>query len=176
MSIAIQADSNLPQGYILVNGTAAATVRQDGTIVAPTLSATSANIITLRATTVNTTTLSATGNISTTGTTSVSGIIFNDSSTQTSAPIGSLVQSWQVVTGSRAAGITYTNTTNRPIMVNVQSQAAINASCTLYVNSVQVAQATCSNLYVHSSTMSAIVPPGQTYSVTGTFTSWAELR
>lgn len=41
MSISLQADSSLPQGYILVNGTAAATVRQDGTIVAPTLSAAS---------------------------------------------------------------------------------------------------------------------------------------
>ena len=44
MSIAIQADSNLPQGYILVNGTAAATVRQNGTIVVPTLSATNTAI------------------------------------------------------------------------------------------------------------------------------------
>jgi hypothetical protein len=47
MSIALQADSNLPQGYILVNGTAAATVKQDGSISAPSLSAanvTSANL------------------------------------------------------------------------------------------------------------------------------------
>jgi len=41
MSIALQADSSLPQGYILVNGTAAATVRQDGALVVPSLSATS---------------------------------------------------------------------------------------------------------------------------------------
>lgn len=34
MSISLQADSNLPQGYILVNGTAAATVRQDGLVAA----------------------------------------------------------------------------------------------------------------------------------------------
>ena len=40
MSIALQADSSLPQGYILVNGTAAATVKQDGSIAAPSLSAT----------------------------------------------------------------------------------------------------------------------------------------
>jgi hypothetical protein len=40
MSISLQADSNLPQGYILVNGTAAATVKQDGSIAVPTLSAT----------------------------------------------------------------------------------------------------------------------------------------
>lgn len=40
MSIALQADSVNPQGYILINGTAAATVRQDGTMIVPTLSAT----------------------------------------------------------------------------------------------------------------------------------------
>ena len=41
MSISLQADSNLPQGYILVNGTAAATIKQDGSISAPSLSANS---------------------------------------------------------------------------------------------------------------------------------------
>jgi len=40
MSIALQADSSLPQGYILINGATAATVKQDGTLVIPTLSAT----------------------------------------------------------------------------------------------------------------------------------------
>jgi hypothetical protein len=41
MSISLQADSNLSQGYILVNGTAAATIKQDGSISAPSLSANS---------------------------------------------------------------------------------------------------------------------------------------
>jgi hypothetical protein len=40
MSIALQADSSLPQGYLLVNGTAAATIKQDGSISAPSLSGT----------------------------------------------------------------------------------------------------------------------------------------
>jgi len=40
MSIALQADSNLSQGYILVNGTAAATIKQDGSVSAPSLSGT----------------------------------------------------------------------------------------------------------------------------------------
>jgi hypothetical protein len=40
MSISLQADSTFPQGYILVNGIAAATIKQDGSVLATSLSAT----------------------------------------------------------------------------------------------------------------------------------------
>lgn len=181
MAISLQADSNLPQGYILVNGTAAATVRQDGTLVVPSLSASGIRV-TGNSTftgTLSTAGISVNGNISSTGTTSVSGIIFNDLSTQTSAPIGSPVQSWQNVAASRTSGATYTNTTGRPIMVSAGSlgSGSTGTATSATVNGVTVANN--ATQQVNCSTgVSFIVPAGATYSVSATL-PWAffsELR
>ena len=75
------------------------------------------------------------------------------------------------VTGSRAAGTTYTNTSDRPRLVNVTAGTGSRAT-QLVVGGVVAAQAP-PNLIVP---MSAVVPPGVTYSVTSgaNITYWGE--
>lgn len=92
-------------------------------------------------------------------------------------------QTWQNVTGSRASGTTYYNTTGKPILVNV----TVSSSGLTY----GTAQATVSGvaLNVHQvggasgTTMiygpTFIVPPGASYSVSiasGSLHTWTELR
>ena len=75
-------------------------------------------------------------------------------------------QSWQNVTASRASGVTYTNTTGKPILVVVNTYNG-----TPIVDGVTLR-------YLGLATeggWSFIVPSGSTYSVTGV-QSWAELR
>jgi len=226
MSISLQADQTAPQGYILVNGTTAATVNAFGNLTTTSLNTNTATITnlssaSLSAGAINITTLQSSGSglfgstagigIVNTGffgdqtnlalripsntgaiyiqtiagnTTYMSfgsaGITFSDSSTLSSAPIGSSVQSWQDVTSSRARNTTYTNSTNRPIMVNVTSPAAASAGFILVVNGVTVGVTSSSNAYYPVSTTSAIVPAGGTYSITTSqtpgFSNWYELR
>lgn len=86
-------------------------------------------------------------------------------------------QTWQNVTGSRALGVTYTNTTNQTILFSVQCSIASGGSMNISVNS-NVIRA-CSNGGGGSATFSldAPVPPGATYSASGgTLSSWTELR
>ena len=45
-------------------------------------------------------------------------------------------QTWLDLTGSRAAGVTYTNTTGKPIMVNVVIDSVLSNGNTLTVDSV----------------------------------------
>ena len=49
----------------------------------------------------------------------LTGVTFNNGSLQAAAAAGTNDQTWQVFTGSRSAGVTYTNTTGKPIMVCV---------------------------------------------------------
>jgi hypothetical protein len=107
------------------------------------------------------------------------GITFSNGSTQTqSAGLGSSGQTWQNLTGSRAASTTYTNSTGYPIMVSVSAQNNTNQNTYLYVNSIQVGATGWNNLANGAvlGSMSAIVPNGSTYSVTGSFNYWGELR
>jgi len=118
--------------------------------------------------------------VANTGVTSVNGS--TGAVTVTSIGVG---QTWQDVTGSRSSGTTYTNSTGKPIMVNVFS-SGIDSSFTLY--------AYCQGVLVgfmgggaggdsrRSGFASFIVPDGGTYSVSysggalGTTLLWAELR
>ena len=87
-------------------------------------------------------------------------------------------QTWQNVLGSRSLGVTYTNTTGRPIFVAI-SVNPTTTTTTFSVDGVVVGQtlnnpdttATKDNLY-------AVVPPGSTYiaSAGTTLEVWAELR
>ena len=105
-------------------------------------------------------------------------------STDTLALQGDVIglnQTWQNVTASRSIGTTYTNSTGKPIFVQINS----NTTGTLhefktYVNSVQIGD---NVTYANSSntSISFIVPNGQTYllsTVSGSpsFFVWAELR
>jgi len=95
--------------------------------------------------------------------------------------LGGTGQTWQIVTGSRVSGTTYTNSTGKPIFVAVDyaSSAAFGTiqanvgGVTFYGSGANVSGIGCF--------VSFIVPNGVTYVVTMTdgstsFGSWAELR
>jgi ABC-type Fe3+ transport system substrate-binding protein len=90
-------------------------------------------------------------------------------------------QSWQVLTGSRAVGTTYTNSTGRPIAISVGcTPSGAIGFYSLTVNSVA---ASSSNFTIGQATsIYAIVPNGATYSFnkgggdTTTNLTWSELR
>ena len=93
-------------------------------------------------------------------------------------------QTWQSVTGSRALGTTYTNSTGRPIMVSMTvARTSDGANATLSVGGVAACVAgggsVQSGFTLHSN-FSAIIPDSTTYVVTTSgsvsLTSWAELR
>jgi hypothetical protein len=79
-------------------------------------------------------------------------------------------QTWQNLSGSRASGTTYYNTTGRPIMVRTQCVTAAGA-CQATVGGV-----TDSNVTLN--TIVLIVPAGMSYSITlaGGVQVWMELR
>ena len=89
-------------------------------------------------------------------------------------------QTWQDVTSSRALNTTYTNSTSKPIMVQVSQWTYDNGPHGLfYVNSFQVNDLFsiggdgANTLQCHS----VIVPAGSTYKVEGSFiVRWTELR
>ena len=90
-------------------------------------------------------------------------------------------QTWQNMTSSRAASTTYTNSTGKPIMVNIHyAQFSANTwDMQLTVGGVIVARdagGTVGRGTDGGGTCSAIVPSGATYSFTGPFNVWAELR
>lgn len=79
-------------------------------------------------------------------------------------------QTWQDVGASRSVGVTYTNTTGKPIVVAPESGSASSAS-TIAVNGLQI------NRFILSTNV--IVPPNATYNVTalaGGKASWFEFR
>lgn len=89
-------------------------------------------------------------------------------------------QSWSNVTSSRAKGTTYTNTTGRPIQVNI-TLSDLDQPAYLYVNSIVADYFTDTGSHVINVKMSAVVPPGQTYQVAcassfTTIINWSELR
>lgn len=92
-------------------------------------------------------------------------------------------QTWQNVTASRAFNSTYYNTSGKPIqvVVNAGLSGTSQSQNTLNVNGQAVSQmghdTAGANLVVKSA-LSAIVPPGSTYSLTGSgsITSWFELK
>jgi hypothetical protein len=94
-----------------------------------------------------------------------------------------LSQTWQDVTASRASGVTYTNSTGKPIQVNVAGTCS-NGSANLYLSinsAVVIMGGQVTNIAGQTGQVGAIIPPGATYffSVTvGTVTPtyWAELR
>ena len=91
-------------------------------------------------------------------------------------------QSWQNVTGSRASGVTYTNSTSRPIIVSIFTDrtGSGDAGVTLYVNGQFVGKFDTGDS--GDGQVITIVPSGSNYSATintfilGTNAYWMELR
>lgn len=96
-------------------------------------------------------------------------------------PIG-VGQTWQTVTGSRAANTIYTNTTGRPIFVAVTAVTyGPERSVSLEVDDTYMNQFTfSSDGSAHRITVSGLVPPGSTYRVVASSGEslgwWRELR
>jgi hypothetical protein len=89
-------------------------------------------------------------------------------------------QTWQSVTGSRALGTPYTNSTGAPIMVHIRLTSNAAASPVLTVDGLTIL-GTAQNTTGTGAALTIIVPDGGVYtaSVTagaGTVSSWAELR
>ena len=89
-------------------------------------------------------------------------------------------QSWQNITGSRTAGVTYTNTTGRPIALAVSTNNAATSGIVITVAGVTVQSSSGSvGGGAFTSDAFAIVPPGATYVVTTlavAISTWNELR
>ena len=136
--------------------------------------------------------MSVTGNASFSGKITTASTTGSDSSTTLATKgyvegyVGGLClgvnQTWQNVLASRSSGVTYTNTTGRPIMVIVGAGDTNNLSPTLTV--VVDGITIISGGYDASTgggniSVSFIVPAGSTYSATITVTTishWVELR
>lgn len=91
-------------------------------------------------------------------------------------------QTWQNVTSSRVVGVTYTNSTGKPIELSiVLFISGLNTSPNLIVSGVSVVSVGSMNTqYVTACYLSATVPNGATYSVAATagvgISNWSELR
>jgi hypothetical protein len=93
-----------------------------------------------------------------------------------------LSQTWQDVTASRASGVTYTNSTGKPIQVNI-AVVCTSGSAILYltVGGVVISGGQVESLPNLTAQVGAIIPPGATYILSVNFgtvtpTYWAELR
>jgi hypothetical protein len=95
-------------------------------------------------------------------------------------------QTWQNVTASRTAGVTYTNSTGKPIVVSIRFGLGTNTTsinCGILVDGTIGVE---NNVYGETNpatryTLNAIVPNGATYSTAGTpgrfsVGDWVELR
>ena len=92
-------------------------------------------------------------------------------------------QTWQNVRDSRALGVTYTNSTGKPIVVMARAFTIATGDLVLYVSGimVDVFSLAVDELNNEYGTVSGIVPSGATYVVTGTtnpwyLEQWSELR
>ncbi len=73
-------------------------------------------------------------------------------------------QTWQDVTASRVAGTTYTNSTGRPIYINIKIRpAAATTVATLNIGGVIASQQLANSSYVNNVHLSGIIPSEVTY-------------
>ncbi|MDC7907383.1 hypothetical protein OIU09_21450 [Escherichia coli] len=90
-------------------------------------------------------------------------------------------QSWQNVKASRAAGVTYTNSSGKMIAVDISTRNGATVS-TATVDTIVVSAFTPNNSGTILSSIFFLVPNGSTYAISsgaslaGTDTSWAEYR
>ncbi|MDZ4034069.1 hypothetical protein U0868_21180 [Kluyvera ascorbata] len=87
-------------------------------------------------------------------------------------------QTVQDLTATRALGVTYTNTTGKPIAVSVRVTGGASVNATGTVNNIPFAYQNTTASATGSVGLFFIIPVGGTYSVTSnaTLTWWAEMR
>ena len=112
------------------------------------------------------------------GTTTLTLPTTNGTVALTSNVIG-VNQTWQVLTGSRSASTTYTNTTGKPIAVSILLASSLSISDNIItVGGVQAWKIYNNN--VRDQTAFVIVPNGSTYVLTlgsgASIAAWYELR
>lgn len=95
-------------------------------------------------------------------------------------PLFGVSQTWQNVISSRVAGVTYTNTTGKPIMVSISNASNPYQVFNLFVNGVQVAYSNSGGgSYSQVGLITAVVPHGAAYYAAvpvGNISNWFELR
>jgi len=86
-------------------------------------------------------------------------------------------QTWQNVGGSRAKGVTYTNTTGKPIQVSIGT-ATNNATSAFFVINGTTVSSIAGGDFGNYQTWNHVIPNGATYSASGNFGgfTWWELR
>ncbi|MDM3454458.1 phage tail protein [Citrobacter sp. Cb028] len=107
-----------------------------------------------------------------------------DDVTNVSATLLGITQSWQNVKASRSAGVTYTNSTGRPIAVSIAGIMASRQNgvqLSLAVNGTEASSfAVTDSSFDIRGNVFAIVPPGATYNLTASninsIITWSELR
>ena len=107
-----------------------------------------------------------------------------DDVTNVSATLLGITQSWQNVKASRSAGVTYTNSTGRPIAVSIAGIMAsrqTGVQLSLAVNGTEASSfAVTDSSFDIRGNVFAIVPPGATYNLTASninsILTWSELR
>jgi len=86
-------------------------------------------------------------------------------------------QTWQDVSGSRSASVVYTNTTGKPIQVNIWTDAISSATADIAVDGATRAFSDFGSGVIGNSFATVIVPNNSTYEYTGsTILEWHELR
>lgn len=90
-------------------------------------------------------------------------------------PLG-VGQTWQNLSGSRAVGVTYTNSTSQPIVATVQVGNNSNANASFLINGLAMG-----NLFGGSSANTQatyVIPAGATYGINPgiVMNTWCELR
>jgi hypothetical protein len=123
--------------------------------------------------------VNATGSVSATGNVNATGELLRNGAVAACLGVG---QTWQNVTSSRAAGVTYTNTTGRPIFVSAYFNGAgtgREAILTTEGIGISFSQAASGQDRIN---VSGIIRAGADYIVTfrfgsgGTLEVWSELR
>jgi len=89
-------------------------------------------------------------------------------------------QTWQDVTSSRSAGVTYTNTTNKPIVLSIVHTSINDTAITsLTVSGIEVTRQQPDGAGLYTYKQQVIVPKDATYLFTlgsGSISYWRELR
>lgn len=107
-----------------------------------------------------------------------------DDVTNVSATLLGISQSWQNVKANRTAGVTYTNSTSRPIAVSIAGIMAsrqTGVQLSLAVNGTEASSfAVTDSSFDIRGNVFVIVPPGATYNLTASninsILTWSELR
>ena len=107
-----------------------------------------------------------------------SGVLASEAQVEQAEFLAGAGRTWQDVTASRSAGVTYTNNTGRDIVVNARSTASSSNGVTIYVDGINLGPNTFSASSGTSSNRN-IVPSGSTYYVifsSSDVLTWYELR